>query len=175
MYTGSRKCFNTCRHVILRYTCYTKHFEISFALLWNPMMITLVKSETNLEMYIEIARYSEQLYVYFVEIGKVFHPLRRWSSIFDETIFGTCPYHRIESRSSNWWSQTCEPLTKLQRVASRIYSWIMGIYSWKGNGLHPEASFLIITIMISMTLMHKNLKLLTSNVTFDGRFYLSVS
>lgn len=37
------------------------------------MMITLVKSETNLEMYIEIARYSEQLYVYFVEIGKVFH------------------------------------------------------------------------------------------------------
>lgn len=36
------------------------------------MMITLVKSETNPEMYIEIARYLEQLYVYFVEIGKVF-------------------------------------------------------------------------------------------------------
>lgn len=36
------------------------------------MMITLVKSETNLEMYIEIARYLEQLYVYFVEMGKVF-------------------------------------------------------------------------------------------------------
>lgn len=40
------------------------------------MMITLVKSETNPQMYIEIVRYLEQLYVYFVEIGKAFHPLR---------------------------------------------------------------------------------------------------
>ena len=50
----SRSCFTCTRRDLswIHYACYTKHFEISLAMLWDlAITIILVKFETNLKAY----------------------------------------------------------------------------------------------------------------------------